>query len=289
MNRRNFVLSAAAAVLLASPWGQAAEKPPVPKAAPNANTLVQAYNARNFGSPGWRRIYLELKNHGKVTRTFTILHLWRQQAGEVRSLVLLEDPVNLRGTNYLLAESGRQEGSGMALSLFLPSGKRRVLTIKPSRFDEGLLGSDFSYSDLRWTIPEHGLTLAGSTKMLGRPVWAIDGRPANREGGSWSRIRYYIARDPLILLGADYFRDGQQSPFKRLRIQGIKRIDGVWTPTAMVMSLTRNRSSVLTLKEVGFGAARYAEDLFDSEHLPAYGDRLRSGRAVVELPQGVRP
>lgn len=283
MNLKKFFL--AAAILLVSPWGHAKDAPAVP----NANTIVQAYNARNFGSPGWRRIYLELKNQGKVTRTFSILHLWRQKEGEVRSLVLLEAPVNLRGTNYLLAESSRQEGSGMTLSLFLPSGKRRVLTIKPSRFDEGLLGSDFSYSDLRWVIPEQNLTLAGSTKMLGRPVWAVDGRPASREGGSWSRIRYYIARDPLILLGADYFREGQERPFKRLRIQGIKQADGVWTPTSMVMSLAHNRSSVLTLKEVGFGAARYSEDLFNPDHLPAYGDRLRAGQSVVDLPAGVRP
>lgn len=283
MNLKKLVL--AAAILLVSPWSHAKDAP----ATPNAHTIVQSYNARNFGSPGWRRIYLELKNQGKVTRTFTILHLWRQKDGEVRSLVLLEAPVNLRGTNYLLAESGRQEGSGMTLSLFLPSGKRRVLTIKPSRFDEGLLGSDFSYSDLRWIIPEHNLTLVGTTKMLGRPVWVVDGRPADREGGSWSRIRYYIARDPLILLGADYFRAGQKSPFKRLRIQGIKQIDGVWTPVSMVMSLTRNRTSVLTLREVGFGGARYADDLFDTENLPAYGDKLQAGQKVVELPPGKRP
>ncbi len=287
MNLKKLVL--AAAILLVSPWSHAKDAPATPNATPNANTIVQSYNARNFGSPGWRRIYLELKNQGKVTRTFTILHLWRQKEGEVRSLVLLEAPVNLRGTNYLLAESSRQEGSGMTLSLFLPSGKRRVLTIKPSRFDEGLLGSDFSYSDLRWIIPEHNLTLVGTTKMLGRPVWVVDGRPADREGGSWSRIRYYIARDPLILLGADYFRAGQKSPFKRLRIQGIKQIDGVWTPVSMVMSLARNRTSVLTLREVSFGGARYADDLFDTENLPAYGDKLQAGQKVVELPPGKRP
>lgn len=282
------IFAGAVAVLLCSITFHAAEAPP---AAPGVAEMVRAYNARNIGSPGWRRIFLELKNRGVVTRTFTILHLWRQKEGEIRSLVLLEKPVNLQGTNYLLVENALQPEKGMSLSLFLPAGKRRVLTIKPSRFDEGLLGSDFSYSDLQWMIPvpERNLRLIGTSRMLGRTVWVIDGRPADQESASWSRVRYYIARDPLILLGADYHRAGEEKPAKRLRIEVIKQINGTWTPVRMLMSLARNRSSTLELKEVGFGTARYAEDLFNLDNLPAYGDRLRAGQPVVELAPGVRP
>lgn len=276
------------ALLLAPPPWRAAAAEPSPA---GAAAIVAAYNGRDFGSPGWRRIFLELKSGAAVTRTFTILHLFRREEGEVRSLVLLEEPVNLRGTNYLLIESLRGAAAGMQLFLFLPAGKRRVLTIRPSRFDEGLLGSDFSYSDLRWAIPGagHRLSLHGTARLAGRTAWVVDARPAGAAASRWSRIRYFVSRDPWLLLGADYYRGGEARPAKRLRVEELRQIGGVWTPVRMVMRLARGRSSVLTLREAGFGSARYGPDLFTAENLPLLGDRLRAGDPVVELAPGVRP
>lgn len=282
-------LASTTVLLLAAPLARAAPATPTPSAA----AIVESYNARNFGSPGWRRIVLELKDGEKVTRSFTILHLWQREGSEVRSLVLLEEPVNLRGTNYLLLESLREgtEVAGMKLHLFLPAGKRRVLTIRPSRFDEGLLGSDFSYSDLRWVIPapELRLSLAGTERMLGRPVWVIEAVPLRQEDFLWSRIRYYIGRDPAILLGADFYGANGDRPAKRLRIEGVRQIGETWTPTRIVMKLAGRRSSVLMLAEAGFGTMKYAPDLFLPDNLPTHGDRLRAGRPVADLTPGVRP
>ncbi|HEY2291035.1 MAG TPA: outer membrane lipoprotein-sorting protein, partial [Thermoanaerobaculia bacterium] len=177
---------------------------------PTAESLVGGYNARDFGSPGWRRIFLELKSGPRVTRAFTILHLWSQAQSEVRSLVHLEAPPGLAGTNYLLIESPRLD-HGMDLFLYLPAGQRQVLRVKPGRFDEGLLGSDFTYRDLLWQIPTGGyrLRLADKTRMLDRDAWGVDAEPTTPEAAetsSWSRIRYYLTQDPPLLLGADFFR-----------------------------------------------------------------------------------
>jgi hypothetical protein len=263
-----------------------------PARIPSAAAIVEGYNARNFGSPGWRRIVLELKDGAKITRSFTILHLWEKAASEVRSLVLLEEPVNLRGTNYLLLESLRGgTEAGMRLFLFLPAGKRRVLTIRPSRFDEGLLGSDFSYSDLRWVIPapELRLRVAGTERMLGRTAWVIEAVPMRRQDFFWSRVRYFIGQDPVLLLGADFYGASDGQPAKRLRVEGIRKIGETWTPTRMVMRLEGRRSSVLTLADAGFGAMSFPPDLFQPDNLPAHGDRLRAGRPVADLTPGVRP
>jgi hypothetical protein len=287
MTRRALVF-VLALLLVPSPWRVTASESPPPSAA----AIVAAYNGRNFGSPGWRRIFLELKNGAAVARTFTILHLWRQEGDEVRSLVLLEEPVNLRGTNYLLVESLEGGATGMQLSLFLPAGKRRVLTIRPSRFDEGLLGSDFSYSDLRWAIPagsEYRLDLRGTTGLAGRTAWVVEAQPVGAAISRWSRIRYFIARDSSLLLGADYYRGGERRPTKSLRVEEMKQIEGVWTPVRMMMRLAGGRSSVLTLKEAGFGSGRFPPDLFVADNLPLYGDRLQAGDPVVELAPGVRP
>lgn len=287
MNRKTLAL---VLVLLSLPpsWLATAVEPPSP---PSAAAIVEAYNGRDFGSPGWRRIFLELKNGAAVTRTFSILHLWQRERDEVRSLVLLEQPLNLRGTNYLLLESLRAGATGMQLFLFLPAGKRRVLTIRPSRFDEGLLGSDFSYSDLRWVIPssEYRLSLRGTARLLGRTAWVVEAQPVSGEASSWSRIRYFVCGDPWLLLGADYYRGAARQPSKSLRTERVQQIEGVWTPVRLVMRLARGRSSVLTLTEAGFGTGRYRPDLFVADNLPSYGDRLRAGDPVVALAPGVRP
>jgi outer membrane lipoprotein-sorting protein len=290
--------AAIAAVCCASPLLPAGPTHPQPASTPQpaAESLVQSYNARDFGSPGWRRIYLELKAHSEVTRTFSILHLWSQSPHEVRSLVHLEAPAGLKGTNYLLLESPRLT-RGMELFLYLPSGQRRVLNVKPGRFDEGLLGSDFTYRDLLWRIPTEGyrLRLASRTRMLNREVWGVDAeptKPETAETSSWSRIRYYLGQNPPLLLGADFFRGEAAQPGKRLRTESLAQRDGVWTPTRLVMRLNGGRSSVLSLRETAFGSGPFDPNLFvpdllatATERLPSAGvgrSAARSGPAAKE-------
>lgn len=270
------------------PAGQAAQ--PAGPSQPTAESLVQTYNARDFGSPGWRRIFLELKNHSQIARTFSILHLWSQGPREVRSLVHLEAPAGLKGTNYLLLENP-QLAHGMNLFLCLPSGQRRVLNVKPGRFDEGLLGSDFTYRDLLWQIPTKGyrLRLAGRTRMLNRQVWGVDVEPTTpqtAETSSWSRVRYYLTQDPPLLLGADFFRGDEARPGKRLRTERLVQQDGVWTPTRLVMRLDGGRSSVLSLGDTAFGSGRFDPDLFEPDLLASATERLAS--AGVGLGAGAK-
>lgn len=258
---------------------------------PEAAEIVARYNDRDFGAPGWRRIYLELKDGATVTRTFTISHLWRERDDEVRSLVALEEPEGLRDTSYLLIERGAVAG-GMELYLHLPAGRGRVLEILPSRFDEGLLGSDFSYSDLRWRIPTDGrrLLAAERTTLEGSPVWAIDAVPvedASARSSVWDLIRYYLSEDLQLLVAADYFGGPRGSsldaerPAKRYRVAGSKVVDGIATPTRIEMWVDDRRHSVLTLLGENFHLEPYPPDLFVPERLPLVGEQLSAGELGV--------
>ena len=268
---------ALAALVVTIGLAAAARSAAPPAAVPDGLRLVNEYNQRNFGSPGWRRVYLELKSGAKVTRTFTILHLWRTVGDEVPSLVVLEQPAGLRGTSYLLVEDP-QAPAEMRLALRLPAGERRVLTITPGRFEEGLLGSDFAYSDLRWRLPTTGfrLTVAGKSRLLGREVWMVDAEPSTPQAAqstSWARVRYYLSREPAILLGADFHRNPAGAPFKQLRVESTTRVGQAWTQTRMVMSLAGGRSSVLTLKDVGPLPESIGTDLFVPEMLGTVAER----------------
>lgn len=283
-------------VLLLLLAGAGAVSAAEPASVPDAAEIVARYNQRDFGVPGWRRIFLELKDGVTVTRTFTVSHLWQARDEMVRSLVVLEDPDGLRGTSYLLVEHGAVAG-GMELYLHLPAGRGRVLSILPSRFDEGLLGSDFSYSDLRWRIPTVGRRLVGveRTTLDGAPVWAIDAVPtedASERSSLWDRIRYYLADDLQLLVGADFFGGpraaalGPDQPAKRYRVVSSKVVGGVTTPTRIEMWVDERRHSVLTLLGESFHLDPYPSDLFAPERLPAVGAQLSAGELGVGAAAG---
>lgn len=274
-------------------WGALAVGAAAGGSDPQALRLIEAYNGRSFGSPGWRRVQLELKSGAVVTRSFLVANLWQRTGEVVHTLFVLERPEGLQGTNYLLVEDPR-EPAGMKVFLHLPAGKRRVLQIQPSHFDEGLLGSDFGYRDLRMKIPVAGydFRLRGKQTLLKQSVWVVDATPS--AGGarisSWARSRLYLLEKAPVLLGADHFlAPSDRRPAKTLRVHGFRQIDGAWTETRMVMAAADGRTSVLTLQ--GFKAAVQEIDatLFVPETLPTVAGRLADLRlARPRSPEGGR-
>lgn len=250
-----------------------------------ASSLITTYNSRNFGSPGWRRVSMELINDGTVTRSFEIINLWRSYDGEVRILFLLQEPRGLSGTNYLLREWANK-APDMQVHLFLPAGERRVLAVAPSNFDQGLLGSDFSYNDVRMLLPISGYhyTVIGQGVLANEPVWVIETEPSEpqtRERVSWSTARLYLARKYPILLGADYYGPStnvsELSILKQMRVESFEQTEGVWTATRMIMTGTDQRWTELTLKGANFNTDGIHTDLFSPEHLPLLAERVGRG------------
>jgi hypothetical protein len=260
---------------------------------PEVSKLLDDYNARDFGSPGWRRVLIELMTDGAVTRTFTVVNLWRSEGGIVHTLFLLEEPKGLSGTNYLLQEE-KDKMPDMQVHLFLPAGERRVLEVAPDNFSEGLLGSDFSYHDVRMQLPIKGYRyrLTGKTSLLNEAAWVVEAEPSTdetREINSWSTAHLYLARNFPFLLGADFYgksEDGAGTPrlVKQMRVQGLKQLDGVWTATRISMYGQDKRTSVLKLKNAGFKSDGIISDLFVPKELPALSERVRQGWTLEIAP-----
>ncbi len=250
----------------------------------DASKIVAAYNSRNFGSPGWRRVVLELLTDGAVTRTFTVVNLWRSHDDNVSTLFLLEEPKGLIGTNYLLREWTNKTPE-MRVNLFLPAGEQRALEVAPSNFDEGLLGSDFSYNDIRMQLPLVGYryTLVGAGVLTNEPVWVIEvvpSHPQSREMTSWSRANLYLARRFPFLLGADYYSENGaagRSILKQMRVDRLKQIKGVWTAAHITMYGDPNRRSELTLSDAEFNSHSFDPKFLSPEKLQFVADEVRKG------------
>jgi hypothetical protein len=261
---------------------------------PDAVALVSAYNNRDFGSPGWRSVHMELITEGTLTRSFTVTNLWRNEAGKTYTLFLLQKPEGLSGTNYLLTEGETSpESLNMKVHLFLPSGSRQVLEIEPSNFNEGLLGSDFTYTDLRMKLPVRGYRyrLTGQAVLSNEPTWVLEAVPesdAIRRATSWSLARFYLARNFQFLMGADYFNRAEEAieparPVKRMRVEKFEQSGGIWTATRIVMFGSASRYSVLSLRNAHFAVADIGSEIFVPEKLPQLADKLRQGWSPENL------
>lgn len=261
--------------------------------------LLEGYNRRSLGPAGWRQVRLDLAQDGVVTRSYEVLQLWRQEEGAILSLFLLEQPAPLAGTTYLLVEDPRL-AAGLEIHLVVSAGRRRVVKVLPSRFREGLLGSDFGYREMTWRIPFQGrrLELPSATRGDGEDdrldfeaeeVRMVDSTALSAETGgapgTWGRTRYYLTADPPLLLGADYHDSPDDGAVhdRRLRIFGWHQRQGVWTPREITMETASGRSSTLTLLD--FRVVEKAEipiGWFQPERLPELAEQLRNGGSVVE-------
>jgi len=183
-----------------------------------------------------------------------------------------------------LVEKEGAPSPDMKVHLFLPEGERRVLEVAPGDFDEGLLGSDFTYESLRMHMP----IVVGQATLLNEPVWAIEAAPSSqttRQISSWAVAHFYLAKNFHFLMVADYY-DSEAGvtrpsvPVKRMRVESLKQIDGVRTATRITMVIGSNHGSVLTLKDARFSMASLDLDshLFNPDQLPALGEKVRQGQ-----------
>lgn len=263
-----------------------------PVLADTALDIIRRYNARPIAEKGWQSVDLDLMSGDIVTKHFGVVNAWLDAGdGTVNTLFLLQAPQGLRGTNYLLKEPRRQT-EHLNVFLHLPVGLKQVITLKQNQLDEGLLGSDFAYRDIRWLLPEEGMRyeLAGREILMGYAVSVVDAVPLPEaaEDVLWHSARFYIADSPVFLFGADYFRGEGASHqlLKQLRVHEITQIDGNWIATRMSMRVDQDRWSRITLNDVSFTAHGYAPEAFLPASLPELGTTLRETGAIPQADGG---
>lgn len=258
---------------------------------PSVDRILSAYNSRNIGSPGSREVQMDLFTKQRLTRSFQVLNRWIAEGGEVRTLFLLTNQSGLIGTNYLLREQRNANPPDMKISLFLPAGEQRILEVTPDSFDEGLLGSDFSYSDMRMLLPTRGIQyrLAGEGKLHQERVWAVEAAAQSDEMArqvGWKRARYYFAQNFSFLLGADYFAEpGDSAPRKQMRVDRYEQVRGVWTATKILTTTGEDRYSILSLRNARFGDANFDADRLLPEELPRIAERTRNKQHILASTQ----
>lgn len=240
-----------------------------------ARELIRASNAREFGDFGYRKVRLELRAADTVLDRFVVVNVWRRVERDVRMFFYIVEPVNLRGACYLVREHGNgfQE---MDVHILLPLSKASVLRVESSNFEDGLLGSDFSYFDTRVTFPGENadFDLLGTLLQDQRPSWVLECRnrrwPWVRDT-RWHRAVLTLDPKSLLLTSIDYYRELVAAPIKRVRVLSVEQRDGIWTPTRLLAYRSGTENSLLTLLNYDCDFQAAAQLRFVPEELSVLG------------------
>jgi hypothetical protein len=209
--------------------------------------VIDCHARRDFGETGFREVTLTVFTKDQPSFSYEILHLWRVEQGlSCSSLYFLTKPPVLRGTAVKIVE--RPYARDIDVWLRLPTAEQSI-HVDSSRCDQMLLGTDFSYSDLRFWLPTDSLDI-NSLEFKG---------PPGKQECSLKALRGFRGVDPLeirlILDGNQWlpltieWLDSAGASRRIYSATGLVCVDGIWSPQVIAVSQPREQHrSVMSLR-----------------------------------------
>ena len=201
----------------------------------SASAVILNHAQRDFGRTGFREVTLEVFNQGTERCRYTICHVWRVTDGACSSLFFLTAPRALAGTGVVTIEHPNEEAVQVWLRLRKAA---RPVAIPPSRSVEHVLGTDFTFEDLRFWLPFQAMQIAQVSWQLHEGVAACLVRASRFSAhAQWPDLRMLLHGTHWFPLSIEWFDGRADDPAKLYSAHRLQQVDGVWTPT--VVSVTR--------------------------------------------------
>lgn len=155
--------------------------------------------------------------------------------GLIRVLLRIAKPRDLEGASYLMREGGAARKD--EIFLYLPA-IQRVRKISGASIDGSLLGTDFSYNDMKQLQAAFGDARASLDKpsTLGdRPVDVLRLLPADPATARYSRVLAHVDRKSCIVLKAEFYEGSTLRKELLAAADNLKRADGYWYLSDLTM------------------------------------------------------
>lgn len=192
------------------------------------------------------------KLHGKL---FAV----RDDGGQLKAMLRLSAPTDLAGAAYLVLEHPDRDD----MFLYLPT-VGRVRRINSSGSDGSLMGTDFSYADIKQlqNVFSGGSATRGKDDTLdGRPVYRLSVVPAADTGSEYSRIDVWVDQKSCVALRAELYAGSEVRKRLISPPDSIKKSGNYWYVSQATMNdLQKGTSTVLEVVGVDSGdalASRY--------------------------------
>lgn len=164
------------------------------------------------------------------------IKMFSRKRSEEESDMLMRfvSPPDVAGTGFLLIEHADRDDDRY---LFLPA-LRRVKRIASSGKGGSFMGSDFSYYDIgRPKLKDWKYRRLEDEIKKGVDCFKVEATPATpqvEKDTRYSKIIHWIDKKKWTTVYAEYYdRTGQL--WKVLEVPGVKKIDGVWFQTHLIM------------------------------------------------------
>jgi outer membrane lipoprotein-sorting protein len=201
---------------------------------------------------------------GEEVKRAAKLFAKRTGEGFGRVLLRVEEPEDLRGTTFLLA----QKSDGTQMYVYLPElGKVKRVTARQVRGK--LLGTDFSYEELErlfGTADESGVERLPDVVKDGRPAYALAATAAGADS-AYGRVTTLVDRETCVPLEISFFAKDAAAPQKVLSVDPaqITKEGDVHVPRLVrIRDVAKGTESRLVTRSV-----QIDPDLSDSMFLPA--------------------
>lgn len=165
-------------------------------------------------------IEVQSADRGGGTRTLQARAYWKKGAdGRARIMLQVQNPPDLAGSSYLVAENSDRDD----MFMFLPA-TNRVKRIQGASVSGALWGTDFSYEDIKQV---QGLLINGSIKrdtdtdVGGQKAYVLSIVPVQTQDSGYIRIMSYIDQSTCVPLKTEFFEKGDALR-KRLLVDAAK-------------------------------------------------------------------
>jgi len=214
-------------------------------------------NQMGVGS-GSATMVLKIKTRRGTVLERKLLTRSSTKKGLSRVRITFLEPKDQAGIELLLLE---RKGSRDRQYLYLPRYKtvRRIQgSAKNGRFE----GSDFTYADMENREIKDGVYTRLPDETYGKkPVYRVDVKPKASADEQYSKVEMWIGKRTWIPFKIVFYnRAGRK--FKMLRVRGIRKVNGKYMATTIVMkNLIQGSETSIKLKNINSNA-RYPESLF---------------------------
>ncbi|HEY9608728.1 outer membrane lipoprotein-sorting protein [Allocoleopsis sp.] len=198
--------------------------------------LIHNHRERELGNTGVRDIRIEVERDGKRLLYYLISHAWQIDGETCQSLFLLQEPHPFDGTAILMTEM--KQSDIPKINLHLRTSKN-WLQLDFERAYERILGTDFSYNDVRFWLPlEKAKDLDTTSLEFNSSIYVnYPATQAARENLSKPYCyRVTFDQQSWIPVSITYYNNAS-SPIRIFKAESLQVIDGIWTPTLMSASI----------------------------------------------------
>lgn len=189
---------------------------------------------------------------GKTQVIKSIFLLKRFTDDETRATLQVRSPLDVSGVSYLWIDTSGAD----RLQVYLPS-LQRVRRITGKSAGNNLLGSDFTYEDVKYL---RGVSAGGTFKRLAdaevqsRPAYTLELTPAPSDDSAYQRVVFHIDQKTCVPLQIDFYNTGD-TPIKRMSAaaDSLKKLGKRWIAQHLTMrNLRKNTHTALKISQVEF-------------------------------------